>query len=126
VADDENEKYSKRGIQIYNHRMRESFWGIKGVTKNGRKAANIDYLKKGDYVLFYLVGKGGQCFLGTSELASGFRSLEPDESARITHEEYLDWQQGVSLDKDTIHVWTKPLPIERLRGKVHFVLCGSN
>lgn len=126
VADDENAGYSKKGIQIYTHRMRECFWGINGTTKSGRKAANIDYLKKGDDVLFYLVGKDGHCFLGNAALSSGFRSLSSAESAQITHKEYLDWEQGVSLDKDTINVWPKPLPIEHLRGKVHFVPNSEN
>ena len=99
VADDENNGYLKQGISIYTHRMSEFFWGVKGITKSGRKAANVDSLKRGDDVLFYLVGKGGYCFLGTATLSSGFRDLTPDESARITHKEYLDWEQGVSLDK---------------------------
>ena len=126
VTDAKNEKYSKEGIQIYNHRMSEFFWGIKEFTKNGRKAANIDHLRKGDAALFYLVGTRGHCFLGTCKLNSGFIRPKPGELEKITHEEYLDWKEGVFLDKDTIHVWAKPLPIERLRGKVHFVPNGEN
>jgi hypothetical protein len=126
VTDDENEQYRQKGISIYTHRMKESFWGIKGTKENGSKASNVDYLKKGDIVIFYLVGKGGQCFLGTAHLASGFRALTAAESAKITHKEFLDWEQGVLLEKESISVWPKPLPIEKLRGKVHFVPVGKN
>jgi hypothetical protein len=57
--------------------------------------------------------------LGTSQIASGFRDLRNDEIAKLTHEDYLDWNQGVSLKN--IVIWSKTLPIERLRGKVSFV-----
>ncbi len=126
VTDDENEQFSKKGISIYSHRMGESFWGIKGTKENGSRAANVDYLRKGDAVVFYLVGEGGRCFLGTAILASGFRPLTASESAKITHKEYLDWEQGTWLEKESVDVWAKPLPIERLRGKVHFVPVGKN
>jgi len=126
VASDENEKYSRKGIEIYKHRMPECFWGLKKLTKTERKTPNVARLKARDFVLFYLVGKEGHCFLGTCVLNSGFRPLTPKESKNITHPEYLDWEQGAFLKKDTVDIWAKPLPIERLRGKVHFVPNDKN
>jgi len=73
VADDENEKYRRKGIEIYKHRMPECFWGLKEFTKTGRRAPNVAHLKAGDF-----------------------------------------------------DMWAKPLPIERLRGKVHFVPKNEN
>jgi hypothetical protein len=70
VKDDRNEKYSKKGIEIYEHRMHESFWGLRETTSDGRKAANIANLSEGDNVVFYLMGKEGRRFLGTCQLAS--------------------------------------------------------
>ena len=55
---------------------------------------------------------------------SGFEKLECERSKKITHPEYLDWEQGVSL-KD-VDEWAKSLPIERLRGKVRFVPSEDN
>jgi hypothetical protein len=120
VKKDENRKYSRKGIEIYNHRMcKDHFWGIKEFTKSGRRTPNVTYLKREDNVLFYLVGEEGHCFLGTCVLDSSFRQLTNEEVKQLTHEEFLDWNQGVFL-KD-IEKWQKPLPIESLRGKVSFV-----
>jgi hypothetical protein len=126
VKDAKNDQYSQKGLKIFEHRMGENFWGIKKETENGRKAANIEYLGEGDYVLFYLSGNEGHCFLGTRVLASGHKKL-PEEGAKIiTHEKFLDWNEGVDLKPDSVDTWTKPLPIERLRGKVDFVPVGEN
>lgn len=124
VKDDQNEKYQKKGIAIYNHRMHENFWGLREYISNGRKAANIDSLKDGDNVVFYLIGNEGHRFLGTCILASSFKNLTKEEIAKLTHEEYLDWNQGVFL-RD-VDQWNKTLPIERLRGKVPFVPVDQN
>ncbi len=120
VRDDENGKYSRTGNEIYSHRMRDYFWGLKERTETGRRTANVSSLQEGDNVLFYLAGKDGHCFLGTCVLASGLTK------SRIIHEEYLDWEKGVRLKKESIEKWRKPLPIERLRGKVSFVPFGKN
>lgn len=124
VKDDKNDRYHKKGIEIYRHRMKECFWGLRESTENGRIAANIGSLKRGDCVVFYLVGTEGHRFLGTCILDSGFEKLDQERSKIITHPEYLDWEQGVLL-KD-IDEWAKSLPIERLRGKVPFVPIEGN
>lgn len=123
VKDDKSDKYSRKGIEIYNHRMaKDKFWGLQERTASGRRTVNIAYLKKGDMVLFYLVG--GHSFLGTCVLASSFRKLEKEEAKRLTHEGYLDWNQGVFLKR--VDKWDEHLPIECLRGKVSFVPCDGN
>ena len=120
VKNDSNEKYSRTGLEIFQHRMPENFWGLKEHTETGRKTPNVADLKKWDCVLFYLVGK--YCFLGTRVLESSFRSnLTPEELKPITHPEYLDWETGVFLDESSFDDWSsKSLPIERIKGKVDF------
>ncbi len=120
VKDDTDGKYTRKGFDIYKHRMRDSAWGLRKYDKNGRRMPNIDKLKRGDKVLFYLGGKDGHCFLGTCSLDSAFQNL----MEIAVHEEYLDWKQGVILSN--IRQWTAFLPIERLRGKVRFVPVGEN
>jgi hypothetical protein len=119
VKDDENKKFSRKGIEIYEHKMQDMFWGLKGSAKGGKRVANISKLKRGDEVVFYLAGNGGQCFLGTCVLDSSFRELNLDEIRQLVHEEYLDWRQGVFITD--IDRWTNPLSVERLRGKVSIV-----
>lgn len=121
MKDDATNKYSRKGIEIYNHRMIDRFWGIREFTSDGKRTANATKLMTGDKVLFYLAGKDGHCFLGTCVLASGFRRLGEDEAKKRTHEEYLDWNQGVDFIVKDGDKWEKPLPIECLRGKVSFV-----
>jgi hypothetical protein len=53
-------------------------------------------------------------------LETGFGKL----SESVFHEEYLDFKIGVGLK--TVDPWTSSLPIETLRGKVHFVPAGEN
>ena len=124
VKDDKNEKYRNNGREIYNHRMLEGFWGIQEYNSDGRKAANVNSLKLGDKVVYYLIGESGKQFLGTAVLASSFKILEKDEVKKLSHEEYLDWNQGVHLTD--IKIWNKTLPIERLRGKASFVPVEGN
>lgn len=119
VKDDSDGKITRKGIEIYNHRMQDRAWGLKTHSDSGRRTANIDKLRRGDKVLFYLGGKDGHCFLGTCTLNSSFQNL----IEVAVHEDYLDWKQGV-LIKD-IEKWN-PLPIERLRGKVRFVPIKGN
>jgi hypothetical protein len=120
VKDDSYRNITMKGIDIYKHRMQDKAWGLKTHSESGRRTANIDKLRRGDRVLFYLGGKDGHCFLGTCTLNSGFQNMI--ESA--VHEDYLDWKQGV-LIKD-IEQWENPLPIEQLRGKVHLVPIKGN
>ena len=94
--------------------------GNKRTYGKWKKTANIAYLKKDDRVLFYLCGKEGYCFLGTGVLETGFGKLMES----VFHEEKLDWAIGVSFK--TVDPWVTGLPIENLRGKVHFVPKGEN
>lgn len=118
VKDDTNGKYTRKGIDIYKHRMKDKAWGLEECSEKGRRTANIGSLESGDRVLFYLCGKDGHCFLGTCSLNSRFKKGMP------FHEEYLDWKQGVLLTE--IREWTRSLPIERLRGRVRFIPIGEN
>jgi hypothetical protein len=124
VKDDQNARYRRKGIEIYRHRMLESFWGLREYNSDGRKAANIRSLKIDDKVVFYLIGEFGKQFLGTAKIASQFVTLEKNEIDKLSHEEFLDWNQGVYLND--IVSWNKTLPIERLRGKVTFVPSDTN
>ena len=127
VKNDSNEEYARTGLEIFQHRMPENFWGLREHNDAGRKTPNVAHLKNGDCILFYLVGK--YCFLGTRVLKSTFRSnLTPEELKPITHPQYLDWKTGVFLEELTSDDdWSKkPLSIERVRGKVDFVPCDNN
>jgi hypothetical protein len=124
VRDDRNDQFSRKGIEIYEHNMKDGFWGLRGTVKDGKKAANVSRLRKGDKVVFYLVGSGGQCFLGTCVIDSAFRSLTLKEISVIVHKEYLDWNQGVFISD--IDQWKNPLPIKQLRGKISVVPKGKN
>ena len=126
VKDDENGEYCRTGIEIYNHRMQDCFWGLFEFTESKRRRPNIASLKKGDVVLFYFAGEDGHCFLGTSVLASGFTKLKREMVNRLTHKKYLDWDEGVHLRKESIEKWANPLPVECLRGKVPFLPVGEN
>ena len=115
--------YRRRGFDLFVHRVKEGFWGIPEYNETGRLEPNIGNLKKGDYVVFYLVGTGGSRFVGTCVLDSGFEHLDPESAKKIVHSEYLDCETGVFL-KD-VERWAKPLPIENLRGKDSFVAGGG-
>lgn len=123
VKDEVGGLYGRRGFAIYEHRMRDGFWGIREQNEKGRLEANVSLLKKGDHAVFYLVGLGGSRFLGTAVLDSGFETLDAEKAENIVHREYLDWDQGVFL-KD-INRWAKPLPMESLHGKESFVKGGK-
>ena len=123
VKDEVGGLYGRRGFAIYEHRMRDGFWALREQNEKGRLEANISLLKKGDCVVFYVVGLGGSRFLGTAVLDSGFETLDVEQAKKIVHREYLDWDQGVFL-KD-INRWVKPLPMEALRGKESFVANGG-
>lgn len=124
VQTEEGGLYRRRGFDLFMHRAKEDgFWGIPEYTENGRPTANIGDLKKGDHVLFYLVGTGGSRFIGTCVLDSGFERLDPESAKKIVHREYLDCETGVFLK--AVDRWAKPLPIENLRGKDSFVAGGG-
>jgi|SRR3990170_6498385 len=123
VKTEEGGLWRRTGLNIFEHRIKECFWGIHEYSENGRLDANVRGLKKGDCVVFYLVGKGGSSFLGTCVLDSDFEKLDPEKAKKIIHREYLDWDQGVFLKE--VSKWAKPLPIECLRGKKSFVAGGG-
>ncbi|HUJ84260.1 MAG TPA: hypothetical protein VLV84_01490 [Candidatus Acidoferrales bacterium] len=120
VKDDSNSKYSLTGLKIFNHRMSEKVWGIRGFTEKGRKTANVSRLEEDDRVLFYYCGSGGYCFLGSAILERGFDKLRES----VFHEQYLDWKEGVTFK--SVDPWATSLPIEALRGKVRFVPNDEN
>jgi hypothetical protein len=123
VKTEEGGLYRRTGLDLFQHRTREGFWGIMEYNEKGRLEPNIENLKKDDRALFYLVGVNGSSFLGSCVLASGFEKLDSADVKKIVHQEYLDCDQGVFL-KD-VDKWVKPLPIENLRGKDSFVGGGG-
>ncbi len=123
VKDEVGGIFGRRGFAIFEHRTREGFWALKEYDEKGHLDPNVGLLKKGDHVVFYLVGQGGSRFVGTCVLDSGFEKLDNEKAEQIVHRDYLDWDQGVFL-KD-VHKWVKPLPMECLRGKESFVPNGG-
>lgn len=108
------------GRQIFEHRMEDKAWGIDEFQENGRRTANTKYLDSGQKVIFYSCDKKKPCFLGDAVLGSKYGV--PLKS--VFHEEFMDLLKGVAFEK--VNPWKKELPIERLRGKVHFVPIGKN
>ncbi len=107
--------FRRSGIEIYNHRIKDHFWAIKTNPDKAVNFTKIAELKEGDYSVFYLVEKGREGrFLGTANLGSGYRKLDPEEEKRILHKEFLDSNYGVSLAK--VDNWPNPLPVDALRG----------
>lgn len=123
VKDEVGGIYGRRGYIIFEHRIKEQFWGIKERDENGRAQPNLDLLKKDDYVVFYLVGKSAGRFVGTCRLDSGYEQLTEEQRMKIFHGEYLDYDRGVFL-RD-VDKWAKSLPVESLRGKESFVAAGG-
>lgn len=119
VKTEEGGLYRRTGQDIFNHRTKELFWGIREYDEKGRQETNAKNLKKGDRTVFYLVGKGGSGYLGTCVLDSDFVKLDAEKAKEIIHREFVDCETGVFLKE--VDRWTKPLPIECLRGKDSFV-----
>jgi len=103
----------KKGIEIYNQRMSDSFWGIGEGTPNRTK------LKKGDKAVFYLGGSEGQKFLGTCTLASDYYKLGKKEWEKLKRGPFFQATQGVKL-ADT-NVWDTPRPIQPLIESLGFI-----
>ncbi len=120
VKADSDGEYSLTGLQIFEHRMQDKAWGIREQTENGRKTPNTALLAENDKVLFYLCGEEGYCFLGTGILKTGFGA----KLESVFHKEHLDLITGAFLSK--VEPWAIRLPLETLRGKVHFVPVSEN
>jgi hypothetical protein len=119
VRDEENAKYRRRGIDIFQHRISERFWGLPQYAETGKGTPHVMDLKTGDHILFYLVTPDGSRFLGNCILDSNYTTLDEEASKKLFHLEYIDHNQGVFLKN--IDKWNKPVPVEQLKGKGSFV-----
>jgi hypothetical protein len=115
VKDELGGLFARSGLEIFAHRTQDDFWGINRLTEKGKANTNVDLLRKGDHVIFYLVGKHGSRFLGTCLLDSGFEQLNEEDAKKVFHREYLDLKEGVFLKK--VDKWTKALSLEYLKEK---------
>lgn len=104
----------KKGIEIFEQRISDAFWGI------GERTPNRTKLKKGDNVVFYLGGKEGQKFLGMCTLASAYYKLGKQEKKKLSHgTPFFRANYGVKLID--IEVWDTPRPIHPLIEILGFV-----
>jgi hypothetical protein len=111
--------YRRSGIELYNHRMNDGFWGIREDSEKSKSAADLSQLEKGDCAVFYLVEPGRESrFLGTASLGSAFERLDAEKAKVLVHKDFLDTDQGVFLT--AIDKWAKHLSVECLRGKGPF------
>ncbi len=115
VKDEVGGLYGRRGYNIFEHRTKEGFWAIKERSENGKQEVNIPLLKQGDHVLFYLVHKDGSRFLGSCIIDSAYTQLNETQTKMLVHHEFIDSDQGVFIKE--VDKWSKPLPIECLKGK---------
>jgi hypothetical protein len=100
-------------LEVYLHRMKDGFWGFK---------QNVRYkheIRENDFVLFYLAGKDGQKFVGSSILNSRFQKLTRSEYVKICHRPFLMAKHGVYL-KDT-DVWNEPISIRPMLKKLSII-----
>jgi hypothetical protein len=119
VKDEEGGLYGRKGTDIFLHRTKEGFWGIRELDENGKREANVSKLKKGDQVIFYLVGKNTTRFIGTCELDSDFVQLDAEQTKKLVHREFIDPAQGVFIKN--VDRWAKTLPVEMLRDEASFI-----
>lgn len=103
-----------KGIEIYEQRMSDAFWGI------GERTANRTKLERGDKVVFYLGGREGHTFLGTCTLHSKSYKLKEEEREKLSHDSpFFRPNYGAKL-KD-IEKWDKPKPIQPLVEDLGFI-----
>jgi hypothetical protein len=91
------------GIEVYNKRMKDNFWGLPEDTRN------LSHLQIGDKIIFYLAGDGGQKFLGTASLGSTLHILTAEEGKRLWHNKFFQAKQGVMLKQ--VDVWPTAISI---------------
>ena len=109
VRNIENNQIIRKGIEVYRFGMEKKFWKIRKRLSDGKRTANVSYLKKEDRVVFYWVGKEERAvvFLGTCTLDSGFVELSLSKFQETINDASSDWYQGVFLKN--IEQWQKPL-----------------
>ena len=105
----------KNGIDIYNQRMIDGFWGIKPRTPNYKR------LKKGDNVVFYLAGNAhdAQKFIGTATLSSEFCNLSPEEWEKVSHGKFFSSKSGAQFKE--VNRWETHKPIQPLIEQLDFI-----
>lgn len=119
VKDEEGGLYGRKGMDIFLHRTKEGFWGIREIDENGKRETNVTKLKKGDRVIFYLVDKNSSRFIGTCEIDSEYVQLDAEQAKKLVHREFIDPEQGVFIKN--VDRWEKTLPIDMLRGEASFI-----
>lgn len=118
VTDEASGLYGRNGVDIFEHRIKEKFWSIREYNEKGKKESKIFFLEKGDFVVFYLVGKFGSSFIGTCVLDSSYETLSEVDAKKIVHREYVDYNKVVFI-RD-IQKWKRHLPVQSLKDKELF------
>ena len=96
-----------KGIEAYSIDMDDGLWGFKEDVRNGT------YLRKGDFVAFYLAGRGEGNFRGTATLKSQLiRFKEREVEKRLTHGRFFTSSNGVRLSE--IEIWESSKDIRLL------------
>ena len=113
VKDEEGGLYGRKAMDIFLHRTKEGFWGIRELDENGKHETNASLLKKGDSALFYLVSKSSSRFIGSCVLDSDFLKLDAEQAKNIIHREFIDPDQGVFIKN--VDRWAKTLSVDSLR-----------
>jgi len=99
--------------EIFNQRMRDSFWGI------GEKTPNRKNLAKGDRIIYY-VGNPKKLFAGTATLASSCFKLNDTQKKEYGHgKQFYTPDYGVLLEE--IDIWHNPKNVEELVQNLNFI-----
>lgn len=108
-----------KGIDVYHWDMDDGLWGLR------ERVPNWKYLSRGDYVVFYLGGRGEGNFQGTATLDSGFIRFEEHEmEKRLAHGPFFTSSYGVRLGE--IEVWESSKNIRPLLDNLSFITNREN
>ncbi|MFX0171787.1 MAG: endonuclease NucS domain-containing protein [Candidatus Hodarchaeota archaeon] len=111
-----NKKYDNgtlTGEDIYQQRMKDSFWGI------GEKTPNRKNLSKGDNVVFY-IGAPSKIFAGQATLATPCLQMEEKDKEKYGHNNpYYTSDFGVLLED--IIIWEQPKSVIDLLPSLSFI-----
>jgi len=98
--------------EIFNQRMKDSFWGL------GEKTPNRKNLTKGDRIIFY-IGLPKKIFAGTATLASSCFKISDSQKKEYGQKQFYMPDYGVLLEE--IDTWSNPKNVEELVPKLYFI-----
>lgn len=96
--------------EVLKDRVKNKFWSLNSRTRN------IDKIKPGDRVLFYVTGKNERGFKGSGVVATEPHPMTPEQRFHIVGmpSEAFDY----AIDFSEAETWDKPITLEEIADKV--------